>query len=108
MVAVGLIGGETNMRRREIRERVRAGDLTLAELLAEPPEAVHGVRLFEPVRWQPRVGWRAIETLNRQAILNGVNLLLPVGQAGELTRRWVIENAPPFDRRTRRRWGQDR
>lgn len=81
----------------ELRRRVAAGEVTLEQILLDPPEYIHGLLLLDAVR-KYRTGarnaarsTRFIEAMGRRAMLEGVNLCVPVGRASLTSRRWVIE-----------------
>ncbi len=86
------VGNAKRLEVAELRRRVRAGDITLLELLEDPPAAMAHVTLFDCALWvnrtQRRSGART-ERLGRMALVEGVNLGMPVGRASARSRRFV-------------------
>ncbi len=80
--------------RAAIKTALRAGRVTLTDLMDEPPSAMADVMLIEVLRWA-RVSSssrRQLAMLGGWALRDGVNLMLPVGHAPMLARAWVAEH----------------
>src|SRR4051794_32507453 len=90
--------GMANERRREIadlRAKVKRGEITLSQLMADPPALLRAWPCFDVVRmtWsRPRSG-ASLERLGRLAVRDGVNLLMPLGRTSQRTRAWIAEHA---------------
>jgi hypothetical protein len=87
-----------NSRRHQIaltKQRLRTGDLPLATVMRTQPELLADVALIDIVRWAYVVAKRprAIERLGRQAVIDGVNLMVPLGRASARSRAWVAQHA---------------
>jgi hypothetical protein len=86
-----------NRQRVEIAEpkrRIRCREITLVDLLEDPPGCIAEYGLIDVVRLGYQSGGRykatpAITTLGRDAVRDGVNLLWPIGKASLRSRRWV-------------------
>lgn len=80
----------------ELRRHVLAGRVSLAVLLRDPPDLLAQVALIDVMAFAvtaPRAGvWR--ERVGRDALRDGVNLLVPLGRAGGASREWAARNAP--------------
>lgn len=74
---------------------LRAGITTLDIVLADPPDALKRQLLIDVIRRGTRSssGRRgtSITLIGRQALKDGVNLMLPVDKASARTRAWVAE-----------------
>jgi hypothetical protein len=89
-----IVANEKRMRVVEIRRQVKSGQLALADLLADPPDEILHMTLFDVVRMtytSTRAG-ASMETLGRRALQDGVNLLVQVGRSSMRSREWVAEN----------------
>jgi hypothetical protein len=80
--------------RAQLRRRISTGDLTLAAVLEDPPDELRDliildiVRIARGSRHSARyVAW--LERMGRAAIVDGVNLMMPLGRASQRTRDWV-------------------
>ena len=91
-----------NERRAELkalREAMIMGEVTLADVLLG--DQVHPLVVETPLIDVVLMGRAAsrrrnapgMEAFGREAVLEGVNLLLRAGRANEATRRWVVEHA---------------
>ncbi len=91
--------------RRLLREQVRDGHTTIADLLEDVPELIHGMPLIEVMMLAHRTGWRGskLEVIGRQAARDGVNLLQAVDRASDRSRGWAARHAPPPTTRGPRR-----
>lgn len=92
-----LRGNTKRLDRAELRRRVAAGEITLEQLIAEPPEVIHGMLLLDVIR-KYRTGARNaqrssewVTRLGRRAVADGVNLCVQVDRASERTRVWTLE-----------------
>jgi hypothetical protein len=87
--------GVANARRRavyELRRRLRHGELSLADVLLEPPDYVRGYLTFEVLLWGPHFGRHRLRALNARAIrLGQVNLANNLGSLTERQRRWLAD-----------------
>ena len=87
--------GVANARRRavyELRRRLRHGELTLADVLLDPPDYVRGYLTFEVLLWGPHFGRHRLRALNARALrLGQVNLANDLGSLTERQRRWLAD-----------------
>lgn len=68
---------------------LRYGRLSLPDALADPPDALKALPLWELLRLAPQLGVERCAKINRRAVLADVNLALPLGRASQHTRRWL-------------------
>jgi hypothetical protein len=85
---------ELRAARADIRRRVQSGRLPIADLLADPPDAVLGMTVFDVLRLlrRDRSANRWEHHLGRQALRDGINVFVRVGEASPRTRAWAIEH----------------
>lgn len=77
-----------------VRKRLRTGALPITAVMRTQPELLARAPLIDVIRWaySPNRGSRAIEQLGRQAVIDGVNLMVPLGRASARSRAWVATN----------------
>ena len=76
----------------ELKGRVRRHELTITELVLNPPDDLHGYLLFEVLLWAPRFGRDRLRALNARAIRRcELNLASPVGALTPRQRRWLAD-----------------
>lgn len=79
----------------ELRRDMRAGRVTLAEIMVDPPDLLEHVACIDVVRMNysrvKATPW--MERLGRLAVADGINLMMPLGRASARTREWIAENA---------------
>jgi hypothetical protein len=94
----------------ELRRRVKTGEVTIAEILANPPAHWAHVPMIDVIRrvrgrrvWGSGTTW--LERLGRAAVRDDVNVFMPVGRASTRSRermiRYAAENLIVHPRRTR-------
>lgn len=76
----------------EIRRAVRAGEMSLAEVLLDQPPCMTTVRLLDLLDLVPNLGPRVITTIGRRAVRDGINLAVPLGHASSRSRVWLVEH----------------
>jgi hypothetical protein len=76
--------------RAALKRELRAGRLTLGELVARRPEPLRDVNLFALLGEVPGMGQRRMERLNRRAIAARINLARTLGEASDATLRWLL------------------
>jgi hypothetical protein len=88
------LGQERRLAIARLRREIRAGRVTLAEVLADPPETLLRWPLIDVVRlvFSGGRGSTTIEMLGRDALGDGVNLMLPLGRSSEATRAWLVDH----------------
>lgn len=88
-----------------IRQALRRGEITLEDVLLDPPEVLASVPLLDVLQMDRDRDTRSTTMwkLNGAAVQEGVNLMLPVGRASEQTRRFAIALGTKY--RGRRRLG---
>ena len=78
----------------ELRRQARTGQAGLTGLLLDPPVELRDVLLVDVVRMSRSQRMSSgIARLGRLAVRDGINLLIPLGQASQRTRAWVAEHA---------------
>lgn len=82
-----------------VRQQLKNGHITVAEILHEKPASVADVLLIDVLRWQRWMGDTRLRALNREAIALHLNLCVPVRCAG-------VEHAAFIDEWMRKRLGQ--
>ncbi len=88
---------EANERRLEVaewRKRLRRNVPEIRRALATKPDPIAEVLVVELLSWARARGLRAgqLEEIGRQAVVDDVNLLVPLGRASVKTRAWAIEH----------------
>lgn len=82
--------------RAEIRRRLRTGQLSLTELVSDPPPEMEGVVLVDVLRMlrdtNRERGQASLAAIGRRAVVDGVNLMVPLGTASARSRAWVAEH----------------
>lgn len=70
-----------------IKEHVRTGSVTIAEIVIDPCEVVEGIRLCDVLKWGwPKVGPVRQAYAGEIAASEGLNLIQTVGEASQKTR----------------------
>lgn len=85
--------------RGRLLRQIRAGDVTVNDLLLDPPECVRNMRAFEVVEWLAvtrRTARTRVRRLNSAAMTAQppVNLFRPLGQLTDRERSWLTEHIP--------------
>jgi hypothetical protein len=76
----------------ELKARLRRHELTLAQLVLDAPEQLHGYLLFELLLWAPGFGRDRLRTLNARAIRgNELNLANELGALTARQRQWLAD-----------------
>jgi acetolactate synthase regulatory subunit len=91
MRALGALSNAARTERSVIRRQLRMGETSLSVILRDPPQPMAKDPLFDVLKWVRHRGHRWLIDVNRRAILEGVNLAVPLGQASERSRRWLVE-----------------
>jgi hypothetical protein len=81
---------EVRVDKASVRQSLRNGSLTLAEVAATRPPTLCTTPLFALMLELPGFGARRLEKLNRRALEDGINLALTLGGASERTLRWLV------------------
>jgi hypothetical protein len=86
---------------------LRSGELTLDSVMADPPQALCHLALIDLIRMARTFSVKGrghrevwVERLGRRAVLDNINLCIPLGRASMRSRSWVAENTP-WNRRRR-------
>jgi hypothetical protein len=85
-----LDANRTRMEKADIKRKFRDGALTLADLAAERPVPLRPVPLFALLLELPGFGRRRLDTVNRRAITDGINLARTLGEASASTLDWLV------------------
>ena len=76
----------------ELKARLRRRELTLTDLVLDPPDELHGYLLFDVLQRAPRYGRRSCGPLNARAIrLGQLNLACELGALTARQRRWLAD-----------------
>jgi hypothetical protein len=85
-----LDANRTRVEKANIKRDVREGIVTLAEITATRPASLRAVPLFALLLELPGFGRRRLDTLNRRAIADGINLARTLGDASASTLDWLV------------------
>lgn len=85
---------------RDLKIALREGTIQFADLLAAPPPFLASVPIIDLIRWTRAKKGPSLVTIGRAAVRDGVNLMLPLGDASAHSRGWVAENATHCARRS--------
>lgn len=95
---------------RDIRKDLRRRQYeALAEVLSDPPEAIHHYPLAQVLAWTPYIGPYRVEMFGEIALIDGVNLLTRTGFADDATKAWLVNEATlhtPYAERITQRHAQ--
>ncbi len=87
--------GFANTRRSETAElktRLRRREITLREILEDPPEELERAMTWEVLLWAPGIGRTRLRALNIRAVREGhVNLAAPLGALTARQRSWLAD-----------------
>ena len=73
-----------------LKTRLRRHEITLREILENPPEELERQMTWEVLLWTPGIGRTRLRALNVHAIREGhVNLAAPLGALTERQRNWL-------------------
>jgi hypothetical protein len=89
----------TYAQRRPVRAALRRGDITIAMVMRERPDALADHTLFEILLMAHQIGRARLRAINRRAVNEQINLAVTLKDANERTRDWVTYNALPRGRK---------
>lgn len=93
MLQIGERSRDIRRARMHVRDQLRAGTLTLDQLLTNPPEAIHDLPVMDVLRMLHKTrSSRTLEVINREAVRAQVNLMITVGRASSYTLAWAAAN----------------
>jgi hypothetical protein len=73
-----------------LKTRLRRREITLREILENPPEELERQMTWEVLLWSPGIGRTRLRALNVRAIREGhVNLAAPLGALTDRQRDWL-------------------
>src|SRR5512140_3119721 len=73
-----------------LKTRLRRREITLDEILANPPAELERHMTWEVLLWAPGIGHTRLRALNARAIREGhVNLAAPLGALTDRQRNWL-------------------
>jgi hypothetical protein len=79
-----------------LKMRLRRREITLREILEDPPEELERQMTWEVLLWTPGIGRTRLRALNGRAIREGhVNLAAPLGALTERQRNWLAGHLCP-------------
>jgi hypothetical protein len=86
-----------------IRRQIRAGELSLWDVLMDPPDVLRDSTLLDVLELSRARAGRAtsLAHINERAMEEGVNLLLPVRAASQRSRAWLAANGTWHQRAVR-------
>lgn len=93
LVTLNQRSNEVRQARASIRRALAAGEVTIADVMRNPPEELGDRALFEILLMARNVGRRRLRDLNGRAVADGINLALTLEDADEATREWIAANA---------------
>src|SRR5450755_4314887 len=75
-----------------LKTRLRHHDITLREILYDPPPELHRHMTWEVLLWAPGIGRMRLRALNVRAMRDGhVNLAAPLGALTHRQREWLVD-----------------
>jgi hypothetical protein len=75
-----------------LKTRLRLRDITLRDILDDPPPELHRHMTWEVLLWAPGIGRTRLRALNVRAMRDGhVNLAAPLGALTLRQRQWLID-----------------
>src|SRR4051794_4625827 len=85
---------ERRVRIAELRRELTRDRTALRRVLADPPAELQNMAMVDVVRlaWGKRSS-PSLARLGRLALRDGVNLMMPLGEASVYTRAWMARNA---------------
>ena len=79
-----------------LKTRLRRHQITLREILENPPDELERQKTWEVLLWTPGIGRTRLRALNVRAIREGhVNLAAPLGALTERQRHWLAARLCP-------------
>ena len=79
-----------------LKTRLRRREISLREILENPPEELERQMTWEVLLWTPGIGRTRLRALNVHAIRDGhVNLAAPLGALTERQRNWLAGRLCP-------------
>ena len=73
-----------------LKTKLRRREISLREILANPPEELERQMTWEVLLWAPGIGRPRLRALNVRAVREGhVNLAAPLGALTERQRNWL-------------------
>lgn len=79
----------TRLEKAEVRRKLRSGELTLTELLANMPKCVRNTPTMFILDMIPYVGNSTLAQVNYEAAKYGINLALPLGALTERAKTFL-------------------
>jgi hypothetical protein len=76
------------------RRDLRSGVITLQQVYDAMPEELARVRLFELLEWCRYMSSEKMIAVGREAVRDGINLMVPLGRSSERSRRWTLARRP--------------
>lgn len=84
---------ETRLALAQVKRDLASGRLTLEAAMSDPPPELSKALLIDVIRWtrgRNRSG-KSLAIIGREALDDGVNLMLSIASASPQTRAWVAE-----------------
>lgn len=85
------LAADRKWHRAVMRREMKAGRLTLQQVLTEAQEHAVEMPLYSVLEMVPYVGYVRIAELNYEACKRGINICLPVGALTDRAKRFIIE-----------------
>jgi hypothetical protein len=98
---LGARSARLRQQRAQIRRGLADGSLNVVDVLAERPEAIADLNVYEVLRMVRRVGRSTLADMGRRAIADGVNLMVLVRSASTRTVGWIDTYFAPPERSLR-------
>lgn len=89
MAVLGLRSRMLRGERAAVRRALSTGSVRVLDVLADPPDCISEVLLVDLLRWQRALGDGKLRRLNTAALMDGVNLCVPVRLCSTRTRMWL-------------------
>lgn len=84
-------GHATKKARAQVRKQLHERQITLVEIVEDPPVCMSRVLLPDLLKMEPWTGVTRINRLGRDASWAGINLFVTVGGMSNRTRGWLVE-----------------
>lgn len=98
---------QTYAAHRPVRAALRRGELSIATVMRQQPDALAEHTVFEVLLMAHQFGRARLRALNDRALDANINLAVSLQAADEHTREWVARHALPHGRMgPRSLWGQ--
>lgn len=93
MAVLADLANVTRRAKAQLRRDMASGAVSLADVLADPPECLYETPTFQVLLMQRRFSVGALAAWNAEASKHRMNLALPPARLSARTREWLIWRA---------------